>query len=545
MKKFMKEMRELKEEIALSYQSGDNQRRDLDDDGFGDMDIPSIPSIPTMAKQASEASVAENQKLAWSVTADLLSQQIEMQQEKIEDVDALKETLAKTLEEKSKLEDELKEVERERDEHKHEKELLAQKLEDSGITDDTGVELPEYPGNETVLHNLLVAQIEFYFSNHHLKRDKPLMETLCNPPHVGYVYFDQVVQLPKVRTLGQPDEIVLRATKASKYLKVLETNDGGEKAILVGREKFQAPRAAEFPFRRTVFVYGIPLEHENEHWVRQNFECFGKIVKVKFDSGQHTLPRKVGARLLSKESSRVVRLHMRNQEHTEFIFRNDAINKDVKTYMCHECNKLKDCDGGYYVSAAMHNLSHRIDSGSIFCVQCAAKQAESNLKYFNSRPREQYGDPKQLEELLGIDMQLFDNRSLSSFRTCLIVFESQRQASKCVYVRSRLGIEGCFATHFHNYTRHKREVSQGVQPESKTPTSKQDSNDNAQNFRLQARGRDNRYPRNVGARIEGTGRQYNHSSLGLIPPRMSKNHSAPTLVGHRQGGFNSRFARPV
>jgi hypothetical protein len=49
------------------------------------------------------------------------------------------------------------------------------------------------------------------------------------------------------------------------------------------------------------------------------------------------------------------------------------------------------------------------------------------------------------------------------------VYESQRQASKCVYVRSRLGIDGCFATHFHNFTRNKKDICQGLDSTAVTP----------------------------------------------------------------------------
>merc|ERR1712193_434111 len=110
--------------------------------------------------------------------------------------------------------------------------------------------------------------------------------------------------------------------------------------------------------------------------------------------------------------------------------------------------------------------------GPLFCVQCAAKKAENNLKYFQTRAHEEYMD--EIKDLFGIDPQEHGDGTLMNFRTCLVVFESQRQASKCVYVRSRLGIEGCFATHFHNYTRHKREISQGIEL-SEPSLSKQDS----------------------------------------------------------------------
>ena len=58
----------------------------------------------------------------------------------------------------------------------------------------------EFPSNETIIHNLLTSQVEFYFSDHHLKRDKPLMEKLCTTDNgkQGFIPFDEVCNFPKV-----------------------------------------------------------------------------------------------------------------------------------------------------------------------------------------------------------------------------------------------------------------------------------------------------------------------------------------------------------
>jgi len=469
------------------------------------------PDPPATPKTSDEE--VHHKAVGWKVTVDLLQKELEAKKVALADIDHLRDTLKQTTLEKSELEDQLQEVEKEREQHKHEKELLQQRLVELGDKEEAVDGPSEFPSNETILHNLLVAQIEFYFSNHHLKRDKPLMEKLCDPPDVGFVSMEEVTSFPKVRTLGQGDDVIRKAVDASRHLDVKE-KDG---VVLIGREQFQPPRAQEFPFRRTVFVYGIPpSKAQNESWIREQFECFGNIAKVKFDSGPHSLPRKVGARLLSKEKTRVVRLHMRDQDHTEFKFQKlNAHDSQLTTYYCHECGKMKNYKDGYYVS------DKRSQQSCVFCVQCAAKRAESNLKYFQTRCHNHYMDADSLKQLFGIDLNEYSNTNLQSFRTCLVVFESQRQASKCVYVRSRLGIEGCFATHFHNYTRHKREISQGIElPEPSM--SKQDSQ-----FRLEPRR--NMVPqRSVGARVEKTFARM----PGLSMPKMRKHQSTPALGGH-------------
>lgn len=480
------------------------------------------PGQASTPKVSNDEEPVQESAVGWKVTVDILQAELEAKKVALADIEHLRDTLDTTTTEKSELEDRLAQVEKERETYKHEKELLQQRLEQldkEGENNEKDKTTYEFPSNETILHNLLVAQIEFYFSNHHLKRDKPLMEKLCDEPDVGFVKFEEVVAFPKVRTLGQSDEVIRKAIEASRFL-VTNLKD---KQLLVGREQFSPPRAQEFPFRRTVFVYGIPPNKaKDEEWIREQFECFGTIAKIKFDSGNHTLPRKVGARLLSKDATRVVRLHMRDQAHTEYKFKKHGGTDSIPTYYCHECQKMKNYKDGYYVSKE-DNLHQQ---SCVFCVQCAAKKAESNLKYFQNRCHKQYLDSDSLKQLFGIDLNQYSSSNLASFRTCLVVFESQRQASKCVYVRSRLGIEGCFATHFHNYTRHKREISQGIEL-SEPSLSKQDSQ-----FRLEPR-KPMMPQRSVGARIE---RSVTRNSFGggLSIPQMKKHQSTPALGNSRR-----------
>jgi len=286
-----------------------------------------------------------------------------------------------------------------------------------------------YPSNDSVISNLIKSQIEFYFSEYHLKRDKSLLEKLCDcKTYKGFLSFDEVCQLSKIRTLGQEKPTILRALKLSEYLTLLE-KDG---KMYVGRENFEKPKQMEFPFRRTVFAYGIPLDKDAD-WVRQQFECFGGVNKIQFDSGSNSTKRKVGARLLNQEK-RVSKLF--SEHDREFVFKHG----DSSSFVCGECKKLKKFSEGCYVSEATQEV--------IFCIQCAAKQAEKRNPLVDI-PSE---DSIDLQDNVSSDSE----KLMQKFKTCLIVYDSQRQASKCVYVRSRLGIEGCFAAHFHQYTKEKK-----------------------------------------------------------------------------------------
>eukprot|EP00488_Nonionellina_sp_1-RS-2012_P002965 TRINITY_DN6004_c0_g1_i1.p1 TRINITY_DN6004_c0_g1~~TRINITY_DN6004_c0_g1_i1.p1 ORF type:complete len:252 (-),score=68.80 TRINITY_DN6004_c0_g1_i1:25-780(-) len=55
-------------------------------------------------------------------------------------------------------------------------------------------------------------------------------------------------------------------------------------------------------------------------------------------------------------------------------------------------------------------------------------------------------------------------RDTNKTKTALAVFTSQRQASKCVYVRSRIAFDGCFTTHYHHYSKLKKEIALTLKP---------------------------------------------------------------------------------
>jgi len=326
-----------------------------------------------------------------------------------------------------------------------EKEILQSKLLEKNRTPPPGFNAAplhkrrSYPSN--VIPNLIKSQLEFYFSEYHLKRDKVLLEKLCDcKTYKGFLPFEEICQLSKIRTLGQERSTVLRALEMSEHLKFME-KDG---VMYVGRENFEKPKQMEFPFRRTVFAYGIPLD-KDENWVRQQFECFGGVNKIQFDSGSKSTKRKVGARLLNQEK-RVSKLF--SDANKECVFQKKK-HGDTSTFVCRDCQKLKKFSEGCYVSA--------LKKENVFCIQCAAKQAEKrNVSLVDS---------DSTDEELFIDSDSSgseDGKLTRKFKTCLIVYDSQRQASKCVYVRSRLGIEGCFAAHFHQFTKEKKFLQSSV-----------------------------------------------------------------------------------
>lgn len=466
-----------------------------------DSDLSPSPMVPL-----------DSSGIAWKATASILEDQLnEKRSNEAEEMETLRLNVEELQKENSTQSEQISEVTSDRNKWKHQAELLQQEMSEMSHEFKKKKVHPEpilFPSNETVIHNLLISQIEFYFSDHHLKRDKPLMQKLTEDP-TGFIGFEEVCTFPKVRTLGQDREVIKKAVCGSKYLTVQKDENGN--VTLVGRQEFNPPRAQEFPFRRTVFIYGIPHKNANEGWIRNQFDCFGTIQKVKFDSGPHSSRRKVGARLLQKDPSRVTRLQIQDQNHTEFKFSKEhpsgkwGVSTQLTQYFCHKCNRLKDYNDGYYKS----NTSQ---SAYLFCIQCAAKKAEENLKFYNNKYRPYAQDNDNVKRLYGIDEHAVND--VNTFSTCLVVYESQRQASKCVYVRSRLGIDGCFATHFHNYTRNKKDICQGIETISSIPNmARQESSHRLVPLNMKPQ-------RTHGARVE----KVKH---GMGPPRMERVSSAP------------------
>jgi len=357
----------------------------------------------------------------------------------------------------------------------------------------------EYPSENAIRNNLVRAQVEFYFSDYNLKRDKRLLEKICKEPQRGYLATLDVLGLSRVRQLVSADHELYEALESSPYidlklneeekkrkvhLKAIkkgkavgnerereskedetdskgdgdavgngegEGDDDGDEMkvqyhpLFVGRARFSPPMEKQFPFRRSVYLYGLPW-YADEKYIFSMLQAFGGVTKVQFDHGPDTLDRLIMAKMLEKH--RVYKLLSKDSAALTMEF--NAMSSKQETYDCYWCQKRKPCADGYYhpQRAVGQSPSYRV------CLQCAAAKSEQQSAKYDSR-RELLRDDKRLRELLlGLPP-----RAVSRCKTALCVFASQRQASKCVYVRSRLAYDGAFATHYHHYSKLKKEIA--------------------------------------------------------------------------------------
>ena len=224
---------------------------------------------------------------------------------------------------------------------------------------------------------------------------------------------------------------------------------------------------------------------------------FGAITNVVFDWGTDSLDRAIMAKMLDKP--RVYKLLSKDSSTTQMVYdstynvkkhvtaegtvvgsvtttgnggtstqggsqhphsQHKTKKSSANSYKCLWCGKTKYCSDGYY-QKLKKNMKYEENTYRA-CLQCAASQAETQLNKFEKRTGIKQDDTVLKELLLG--QPPFP---LSMSKTALCVFASQRQASKCVYVRSRLAYNGAFATHYHHYSKLKKEIAMSLEPKYK------------------------------------------------------------------------------
>jgi len=369
----------------------------------------------------------------------------------------------------------------------------------------------EYPAEVVVQQHLIRAQVEFYFSDYNLKRDKRLLEKICKEPQRGYLATDEVLALSRVRQLCNSRHFLFESLERSPYLSMIlpageqqelqrqrrkrwqqqkQGSKGDQKEeygagtaedgagqvqmhpLWVGRHNFKAPTEKQFPFRRSVFIYGLRRDAD-EDYIRAMLSAFGGVSKVHFDHGPDTLDRQIQRKMLDKHrvyklislDSAARPMHFHDGESATASARGwhpqMASAPSKEQFECVWCHKHKPAKDGFYADyaagasvAAMARASASSGVAYRVCLQCAAAKSEEQSAKYDARSKLLADDKRLRELLLGLPP-----RSVSACKTALCVFASQRQASKCVYVRSRLAYDGAFATHYHHYSKLKKEIA--------------------------------------------------------------------------------------
>eukprot|EP01084_Bolivina_argentea_P064879 118273_1 len=133
--------------------------------------------------------------------------------------------------------------------------------------------------NEFVLQNLILAQIEYLFSDYHLCKDTYLLARMQdNSQH--WLSIDELCHHQKIRCLNLTNkkERILQALCESKFLELASDNER------VRRPNFTLPKLKpNRDLRSTVFLYGIP-PHKTEQYIRKVLSQYGHIKRIHFQS---------------------------------------------------------------------------------------------------------------------------------------------------------------------------------------------------------------------------------------------------------------------
>jgi len=101
----------------------------------------------------------------------------------------------------------------------------------------------------------VLKQIEYYFSDYNLPKDKFLWETVNNDPE-GWVDINILLKFNRLKSLTTDHEIIKNAIKKSEEL--LELNEDGTKV----RRKTQIKPKADDVIERSIYIQGIPTSIE-------------------------------------------------------------------------------------------------------------------------------------------------------------------------------------------------------------------------------------------------------------------------------------------
>ncbi|CAH2108064.1 unnamed protein product [Euphydryas editha] len=127
------------------------------------------------------------------------------------------------------------------------------------------------------LYESIMKQMEFYFSDANLSKDRYLGDLVKNDPFVPLVEF---LKFNKIRSLTQDVGDIVKAMKHSTFLELSEDK------IKVRRKTQMMPYDADL---RTIYVESIPVTASRE-WLERVFSDYGKVAYIslpKFKNSQN------------------------------------------------------------------------------------------------------------------------------------------------------------------------------------------------------------------------------------------------------------------
>lgn len=157
----------------------------------------------------------------------------------------------------------------------------------------------DYAPDDFVVTNLLRSQAEYYFSDYNLRQNGKLLASLIETSEeegkcMGFLRISEVVQMPRIRSISDDPDLIMKALMTSTLLTVVNGR-------FVGRPGFIPPKCKTYPPRKTIFLYGLPATTTTKS-VGKLMASLGEVSKIQLDCGPGSIDAIVGAQFMKAQS---------------------------------------------------------------------------------------------------------------------------------------------------------------------------------------------------------------------------------------------------
>lgn len=222
----------------------------------------------------------------------------------------------------------------------------------------------------------LQQQIEFYFGNANLQKDRFMKQEISKHPE-GYVAISTIASFNRMKQLTDDIKLVVKAMKMSSMLEVSEDET-------MVRRKTPVPEPKNVD-AETIYVERLP-PYADHDWVKEIFSKYGKVLYVSIPRFKHTGDIKGFAFVefeSAKEAQEAVQVFNKGGKHKQEIEPEKKSENVLSTDQLSEQHKIS------------RGKRKRSVSESEVDTQQKHKERKRKRTISDSSDTEQYGDIKQ------------------------------------------------------------------------------------------------------------------------------------------------------
>jgi la-related protein 6 len=156
-----------------------------------------------------------------------------------------------------------------------------------GLNDESDQQRPAVTGPvDSELAEKIVDQVEFYFSDANITKDKFLLKHIWRNKQ-GFVSIKLITSFKRVKSLTRDWEVVSRVL--SEFSKDLEVNEAGTKV----RRRTPIPKPDKTSASRSVVLTKFSKDDPSVDYVKELMSQYGEIVLIRFFRPGTTLPQDI------------------------------------------------------------------------------------------------------------------------------------------------------------------------------------------------------------------------------------------------------------